>query len=81
MENTFLKPFFLKFFLEIFIGLMDFLNCLLLLLVFFWQPNGRFETQTKICLSISNHHPEHWQPSWSGTFLIVIVGFTKLLCV
>ena len=20
-------------------------------------PNGRFETQTKICLSISNHHP------------------------
>ncbi|KAJ4722031.1 Ubiquitin-conjugating enzyme, E2 [Melia azedarach] len=28
-------------------------------------PNGRFETQTKICLSISNHHPEHWQPSWS----------------
>ncbi|KAJ6324668.1 hypothetical protein OIU76_011877 [Salix suchowensis] len=27
-------------------------------------PNGRFETQTKICLSISNHHPEHWQPSY-----------------
>lgn len=33
-----------------------------------FQPNGRFETQTKICLSISNHHPEHWQPSWSGKF-------------
>ncbi|GFQ01400.1 ubiquitin-conjugating enzyme e2 32 [Phtheirospermum japonicum] len=31
-------------------------------------PNGRFETQTKICLSISNHHPEHWQPSWSEAF-------------
>ncbi|MQL98764.1 hypothetical protein Taro_031479 [Colocasia esculenta] len=30
-------------------------------------PNGRFETQTKICLSISNHHPEHWQPSWSAS--------------
>ncbi|XP_021992204.1 ubiquitin-conjugating enzyme E2 32 [Helianthus annuus] len=29
------------------------------------EPNGRFETQTKICLSISNHHPKHWQPSWS----------------
>ncbi|KAF9599191.1 hypothetical protein IFM89_035650 [Coptis chinensis] len=28
-------------------------------------PNGRFETQTKICLSISNYHPDHWQPSWS----------------
>jgi len=35
-------------------------------LTFVCQPNGRFETQTKICLSISNHHPEHWQPSWSG---------------
>ncbi|OXA52842.1 ubiquitin-conjugating enzyme E2 J1 [Folsomia candida] len=28
-------------------------------------PNGRFETGTKICLSISNHHPETWLPSWS----------------
>ncbi|KAJ0100569.1 hypothetical protein Patl1_20785 [Pistacia atlantica] len=26
-------------------------------------PNGRFETRTKICLSISNNHPKHWQPS------------------
>lgn len=43
------------------------------------QQNGRFETQTKICLSISNHHPEHWQPSWSGNFSIVM--FKKLdLC-
>jgi ubiquitin-conjugating enzyme E2 J1 len=30
------------------------------------QPSGRFEIQKKICLSISNYHPEHWQPSWSG---------------
>ena len=28
-------------------------------------PSGRFETNTKICLSITQHHPEHWQPSWS----------------
>ena len=28
-------------------------------------PNGRFETNTKICLSISQHHPKQWQPSWS----------------
>jgi len=27
--------------------------------------NGRFETGTKICLSISQHHPKQWQPSWS----------------
>jgi len=33
-------------------------NCIL-------QPNGRFETHKKICLSISGYHPETWQPSWS----------------
>ncbi|KAJ8397624.1 hypothetical protein AAFF_G00436230 [Aldrovandia affinis] len=33
-------------------------------------PNGRFEVGKKICLSISGHHPETWQPSWS-----TIIGF------
>ena len=28
------------------------------------NPNGRFETNRKICLSISNFHPELWQPAW-----------------
>ena len=40
------------------------------------QPNGRFETNKKICLSISGHHPESWQPSWSiRTALLAIIGF------
>ncbi|MCO5549249.1 hypothetical protein L7F22_002716 [Adiantum nelumboides] len=39
-------------------------------------PNGRFETQTKICLSISQFHPEHWQPSWSvRTALVALIAF------
>eukprot|EP01018_Ginkgo_biloba_P013877 Gb_31982 [translate_table: standard] len=39
-------------------------------------PNGRFETQTKICLSISNYHPEHWQPSWSvRAALVALIAF------
>ncbi|XP_036438270.1 ubiquitin-conjugating enzyme E2 J1 isoform X2 [Colossoma macropomum] len=39
-------------------------------------PNGRFEVGKKICLSISGHHPETWQPSWSiRTALIAIIGF------
>lgn len=39
-------------------------------------PNGRFETYKKICLSISGHHPESWQPSWSiRTALLAIIGF------
>jgi hypothetical protein len=39
-------------------------------------PSGRFETQTKICLSITQHHPEHWQPSWSvRTALLAVRAF------
>lgn len=39
------------------------------------QPNGRFETNKKICLSISGHHPESWQPSWSlRTAMLAIIG-------
>ncbi|KAJ4912379.1 Ubiquitin-conjugating enzyme E2 32 [Raphanus sativus] len=39
-------------------------------------PSGRFETNTKICLSISNYHPEHWQPSWSvRTALVALIAF------
>uniref|UniRef100_A0A1J3DKW0 Ubiquitin-conjugating enzyme E2 32 n=1 Tax=Noccaea caerulescens TaxID=107243 RepID=A0A1J3DKW0_NOCCA len=39
-------------------------------------PSGRFEINTKICLSISNYHPEHWQPSWSvRTALMALIAF------
>ena len=41
-----------------------------------FQPNGRFETGKKICLSISGYHPETWQPSWSiRTALLALIGF------
>lgn len=40
------------------------------------QPNGRFEVNKKICLSISGHHPESWQPSWSiRTALLALIAF------
>ncbi|KAK6104932.1 Ubiquitin-conjugating enzyme family protein [Brugia pahangi] len=39
-------------------------------------PNGRFQLNQKICLSISDHHPESWQPSWSiRTALLALIGF------
>eukprot|EP00743_Colponemidia_sp_Colp-15_P007108 GILK01007669.1.p1 GENE.GILK01007669.1~~GILK01007669.1.p1 ORF type:complete len:298 (-),score=27.75 GILK01007669.1:286-1143(-) len=39
-------------------------------------PNGRFEVKTKICLSISSHHPEFWQPAWSvRTILEALITF------
>lgn len=32
--------------------------------IIFMTPSGRFETNTKICLSFSAFHPELWQPAW-----------------
>lgn len=41
-------------------------------------PSGRFETGTKICLSISSYHPESWQPSWSvQSALIALIAFMQ----
>ncbi|KAL9538456.1 hypothetical protein MBANPS3_010916 [Mucor bainieri] len=40
------------------------------------QPNGRFELNTKICLSITGFHPEFWQPAWGiRTVLLAVIGF------
>eukprot|EP00041_Stephanoeca_diplocostata_P008520 m.126214 g.126214 ORF g.126214 m.126214 type:complete len:322 (-) comp17361_c0_seq1:52-1017(-) len=42
----------------------------------FLTENGRFEIGKKICLSISAHHPESWQPSWSiRTMLLAVIAF------
>ncbi|KAA8497698.1 Ubiquitin-conjugating enzyme E2 J1 [Porphyridium purpureum] len=39
-------------------------------------PNGRFEVGTRICLSITSHHQETWQPSWGiRTILTALIGF------
>ncbi|KAL5579684.1 hypothetical protein UlMin_015793 [Ulmus minor] len=33
-------------------------------------PNGRFQTQKKICLSMSDFHPESWNPMWSVSSIL-----------
>ncbi|XP_068658996.1 ubiquitin-conjugating enzyme E2 34-like [Aristolochia californica] len=33
-------------------------------------PNGRFATQKKICLSMSDFHPETWNPMWSVSSIL-----------
>lgn len=44
--------------------------------IMFLTPNGRFETGTRICLSVTSHHEELWQPSWGiRTILTALVGF------
>ncbi|KAF9391940.1 Ubiquitin-conjugating enzyme E2 J1, partial [Podila verticillata] len=39
-------------------------------------PNGRFELNKKVCLSITGYHPEYWQPAWGiRTVLVAVMGF------
>lgn len=39
-------------------------------------PSGRFETNTKVCLSFSAYHPELWQPAWGIRLILeALVSF------
>ncbi|KAF9533384.1 UBC-like protein [Crepidotus variabilis] len=42
-------------------------------------PNGRFELNTKICISFTSYHEELWQPAWGvRTAIIGLQGFFPL---
>lgn len=44
----------------------------------FLTPSGRFEVNREICLSISGHHEESWQPAWGiRTALLAIRSFME----
>ena len=44
----------------------------------FLTPSGRFEVNREICLSISGHHEETWQPAWGiRTALVAIRSFME----
>ena len=39
-------------------------------------PSGRFQVDHKICMSMSDYHPESWNPSWSvSTILKGVLSF------
>jgi ubiquitin-conjugating enzyme E2 J2 len=39
-------------------------------------PSGRFATNTRLCLSISDYHPETWSPTWTiETIIIGLISF------
>ncbi|ODQ65151.1 UBC-like protein [Nadsonia fulvescens var. elongata DSM 6958] len=39
-------------------------------------PSGRFMTNTRLCLSISDYHPKSWNPAWSvSTILTGLLSF------
>jgi len=44
--------------------------------IMFLTPSGRFETNTKVCLSFSAYHPELWQPAWGIRLILeAIISF------
>ncbi|KAL0277210.1 UNVERIFIED_CONTAM: hypothetical protein PYX00_004571 [Menopon gallinae] len=44
--------------------------------IYMITPNGRFVTNTRLCLSISDYHPDTWNPAWSvGTILTGLLSF------
>jgi ubiquitin-conjugating enzyme E2 J2 len=39
-------------------------------------PSGRFETGKRICLSMSDYHPETWNPVWNTeTIITALISF------
>eukprot|EP00928_Gymnodinium_smaydae_P083458 TRINITY_DN6669_c0_g1_i1.p1 TRINITY_DN6669_c0_g1~~TRINITY_DN6669_c0_g1_i1.p1 ORF type:complete len:291 (+),score=45.18 TRINITY_DN6669_c0_g1_i1:99-875(+) len=44
--------------------------------IYMLTPSGRFETNVRLCLSMSDFHPESWNPSWRiESILIGLVSF------
>ncbi|KZC04491.1 PREDICTED: ubiquitin-conjugating enzyme E2 J2-like [Dufourea novaeangliae] len=44
--------------------------------IYMSTPNGRFKVNTRLCLSISDFHPDTWNPAWSvSTILIGLLSF------
>jgi len=41
-------------------------------------PNGRFKTNTSLCLTITSFHPDSWNPSWSISS--ILNGFLSFMC-
>lgn len=44
--------------------------------IYMITPNGRFKTNSRLCLSISDFHPDTWNPAWSvATILTGLLSF------
>lgn len=44
--------------------------------IYMITPTGRFKTNTRLCLSMSDFHPDTWNPAWSvSTILTGLLSF------
>ncbi|UJR24901.1 hypothetical protein I4U23_006267 [Adineta vaga] len=46
--------------------------------IYMITPNGRFKTDTSLCLTITAYHPDSWNPSWSISS--ILNGFLSFMC-
>lgn len=45
-----------------------------------FTPNGRFAVNTKLCLSITDYHPESWNPMWSVSIRSLLAALCTSCC-
>lgn len=38
--------------------------------IYIFTPNGRFKPNKRLCLSISDYHPDQWNPAWSVSTIL-----------
>lgn len=38
--------------------------------IYMYTPNGRFKPNKRLCLSISDFHPDTWNPAWSASTIL-----------
>lgn len=38
--------------------------------IYMLTPSGRFQTNRRLCLSISDYHPDEWNPAWSVSSIL-----------
>jgi len=43
-----------------------------------FTPSGRFRTHYRLCLSISDYHPESWSPIWGVE--TIMIGLISFMC-
>ena len=42
--------------------------------IYFLNENGRFEVNTKVCLTITSYHKEEWTPAWTLSSMMAAVA-------
>ena len=39
--------------------------------IYMLTPNGKFQVNVRLCLTISDFHPESWSPLWTASSVLI----------